>query len=426
MSALACILKNLDHEVIGSDSTNYYFTQQKLEENNIEMLPYNTANITKDIDVVVIGNAINASNVEFIEAKGKNLVCKSYKEVVADMCGCYNSIAIAGTNGKTTTTALTATMFEHKDKIVLIGDGTGYANKNADTFIFEACEYQNTFFEYSPNIGLINNIVMDHPDFFTSTEMLIASFQQFANNCETIIINNDDELCKYINHKDCVTFGVSNFDSDFVFKNIKQDKNGFCAELFVKGKMEGLVSFPFYASHMYLNTLACIAIGYICGLELDIILKNICKFKGAKRRFEITEIDKLRDFIVIDDYAHHPTAIDVTIDAIRQKYPDYTLNLFFQPHTFTRVNSFLSEFALSLAKADNVYLHEIFGSAREKDSEINITVVVDEVKKYKNEVYTNLDFIDTTKDKQIFAVLGAGDINNIIIPKIKEYLEGRK
>lgn len=419
MSALACILKNLEHEVSGSDSTNYYFTQQKLEENKISMLAYDTNNITSDIDVVIVGNAISEDNVEVIKAKELNLVMKSYKEVVADLATNFTSVAIAGTNGKTTTTALNAAMLGDSEKIVLIGDGTGYADAKPDMFLFEACEYQNTFHVYKPTIGLINNIVMDHPDFFTSDEMLIDSFQTFANGCEKIITNLDCEMSKNITHENKYTFSIIDNSADYYFDNITQTSSGFTANLYINGEMIKEVSFPFYATHMYSNTLATIAIGDLLGMEMDVILSNILTFKGAKRRFEIEVIDAEKEIVIIDDYAHHPTAIDVTIDAIRQKYPDYTLNLCFQPHTYSRVESFLGDFAISLAKADNVYLHDIFGSVREKTSEVNLQVMVDEIKKYKEVVYTDLSFIDTTKNKQIYAVLGAGDINNILIPQIK-------
>lgn len=419
MSALACILKNLNNEVSGSDSTNYYFTQQKLEENNIEMLTYDAANITNDIDIVIVGNAISSDNVEVIKAKELNLVTKSYKEVVADLAKDFTSVAIAGTNGKTTTTALNAAMLGDMEKIVLIGDGTGYADATAKMFLFEACEYQNTFHVYKPTIGLINNIVMDHPDFFTSDEMLIDSFQTFANGCEKIIVNLDCEMSKQITHANKYTFSIKDSSANYFFNNIVQTSSGFTAELFINNKLVKTVSFPFYATHMYSNTLATIAIGDLLGIDMDAILNNILTFKGAKRRFEIEVIDSEKEIVIIDDYAHHPTAIDVTIDAIRQKYPDYTLNLCFQPHTYSRVESFLGDFAISLAKADNVYLQDIFGSVREKTSEVNLDVMINEIKKYKDVVYTDLSFIDTTKEKQIYAILGAGDINNILIPQIK-------
>lgn len=419
MSALACILKNLKHEVSGSDSSNYYFTQQKLEENNIEMLAYDSLNITADIDVVIIGNAISSDNVEVIKAKELNLVTKSYKEVVADLAQNFTSVAIAGTNGKTTTTALNAAMLGDSKKIVLIGDGTGYADSDAEMFLFEACEYQNTFHVYKPTIGLINNIVMDHPDFFTSDEMLIDSFQTFANGCEKIVTNLDCEMSKNITHNEKYTFSIIDSSANYYFNNIVQTSSGFTAELYIDGQLAKEVCFPFYATHMYSNTLATIAIGHLLKMDLDVVIANILTFKGAKRRFEIEIIDEVKEIVIIDDYAHHPTAIDVTIDAIRQKYPDYTLNLCFQPHTYSRVESFLEDFAVSLSKADNVYLHDIFGSVREKTSEVNLQVMIDEIKKYKDVVYTDLSFIDTEKEKQIYAVLGAGDINNILIPQIK-------
>ncbi len=424
MTALACILKDMGNEVSGSDVSDIYFTDAKLDEKAITKLPFNAENITNEIDVLILGNAFADDHEEVLRAKELGIEVIRYFKFVAKFARKYDSIAIAGTNGKTTTTGLVTAMLRTESIISLIGDGTGAATKDAKHFVFEACEYKNTFHNYQPKIGLINNVEFDHPDFFKDIDHVVETYQGFADLCDQVILFNDDENCRKINGKNVTTFGIEN-DSDVMMKNVQKVQGGFNFDLVIHGKTVGSYSLPFAGDHMILNALASITIALVSKLDLEVAIENLATFTGVKRRFEIEVLDAENDIVMIDDYAHHPTAIELTIDAIRQKYPKSSVSVFFQPHTYSRTVAFLDEFAESLAKADDVYLADIFGSVREAAGDISINVLVDAVEKHGKKVHREVEFIKDIKENQVIAVLGAGNIDKLYKDKIRNIITGR-
>ncbi len=424
MTALACILKDMGNEVSGSDVTDIYFTDAKLDEKEITKLPFSSENITQDIDVLILGNAFADDHEEVVRAKELGIEVIRYFNFVAKLAREYNSIAIAGTNGKTTTTGLVTAMLKSEEIISLIGDGTGTATKDATHFVFEACEYKNTFHNYQPKVGLINNVEFDHPDFFKDIDHVIETYQGFADLCEQVIIFNDDENCRKITGENITTFGIEN-KSDVMMENVEKVQGGFNFDLIVKGERVGSYSLPFAGDHMILNALASITIALVNGMDLELAIENLATFTGVKRRFEIEVLDAEKNITMIDDYAHHPTAIELTIDAIRQKYPECSVTVFFQPHTYSRTVAFLDEFAESLAKADDVYLADIFGSVRETTGKISIDVLINAVEKYGKTVHRDVNFIKEIGANQVIAVLGAGNIDKLYKGKIRDIITGR-
>lgn len=418
MTALACILKDMGHNVSGSDVTNVYFTDAKLNEKNIKINEFSKENITNEIDVIILGNAFADDHEEILRANELGIEVIRYYKFVAKLAKEYRSIAIAGTNGKTTTTGLVTAMLQDQNIISLIGDGSGFASKEAEFFIFEACEYKNTFWNYQPKLGIINNIEYDHPDFFKDLNHVIETYQGFADRCETVLIFNDDANCRQIKADKLITFGIET-KSDVMFKNIEKIQGGFTFDLIIHGEEKGNYHLPFVGDHMVLNSLCSVAIAYVQGLDIETAISNLATFSGVKRRFEIEVLDQEKELVMIDDYAHHPTAIELTIDAIRQKYPDYTVSVIFQPHTYSRTIAFLDEFAESLTKADNVYLADIFGSVREAKGDIDINVLVDAVEAKGQKVMKSIDFIKDIEQKHIVAVLGAGNVDKLYKEKVR-------
>ncbi len=418
MTALACILKDLGNEVSGSDVESVFFTDAKLIEKEIEFVPFSANNIDDSIDVIILGNAFSDEHEEVLKAKELGIEVIRYFKFIGEFSRKYNSIAIAGTNGKTTTTGLVSAMLKDEELMYLIGDGTGKATANADTFVFEACEYKNTFLNYQPKIGLINNIEFDHPDFFTDLDHVIATYQKFADICDVVIVNNDDENVRKITANKLISFGIEN-EADVMMKNVVKSAAGFGFDLIIKDEMIGHYQLPFAGDHMILNALASITIAYASNYNLEQAIKNLATFSGVKRRFEIEVLDSENNIVMIDDYAHHPTAISLTISAIRQKYPKCTVSVLFQPHTFSRTEAFLDEFAESLATADNVYLADIFGSVRENSGTIGIEALIEATNKHNQKVEKDLEFIKKIKENHVIAVLGAGNIDKLYKDKIR-------
>ncbi|MGL4589738.1 MAG: UDP-N-acetylmuramate--L-alanine ligase [Mycoplasmatales bacterium] len=422
MCALAQILKDQGHNVTGSDIENKYFTDDILDRAGIKYLPFSETNITSEIDEVIIGNAFDETNVEVVKAMELGLKQYRYFEKLSTLVA-ETKIAIAGTNGKTTTTGLCASMFADQKLSYLIGDGTGFSKETtADYFIFEACEYKNTFFNYHPEIGLINNVELDHPDFFKTLEQMIESFQTFANNCQKIVVNGDDQNAMKLTHPNKIIFGIENESAHINAKNVEYLPTGIKFDLIIDNNLIGEKCLPFYGEHMLYNSLAAIGIAYACGLEYDRAIENLMLFHGVNRRFFEEVLDKENGIVLIDDYAHHPTAIELTINAVRQKYPDSIVTVLFQPHTYSRTAKFMEEFAESLVLADRIFLCPIFGSVRETEQTVTIDDLGDAIEKHGVNLERDLTFIETIKKNHVICMLGAGDIDKLYRPQIKELL----
>ncbi len=422
MSALAITLKQMGNNVLGSDVNTSFFTEKNLVKEKIDLFDFGEFDF-KGVDVVVLGNAFDETNLDYINAKSKGLKIIKYSEALNSLVKELNSIAICGTNGKTTTTGLMVSSFLDSSPSFLIGDGTGFGNKESKDFIFEACEYKSTFLNYDPNLILINNIEFDHPDYFKDLAHVIEVFNDFANKSNVVILNGDDENCRKINHPKKYFFGTTS-DCDLYCFDINYNSEGIKFKLDFKGEFLGEFKLPFYGQHMLYNSLGVILVNLIYNRDIKDIIKNLSTFKGVDRRFNEYKLND--DVILIDDYAHHATAIDLTLQAVRQKYSNYKIVTIFQPHTYSRVKSFFKEFAESLVKSDEIILLDIFASAREKENGISINLIKDEINNlgFEKKLKTFEDF-NGKENKVVFCLLGAGNIDLLYKDKIKEFYKNK-
>lgn len=369
MSALAILLKKLGHDVQGSDTSDFIFTQNNLKKEKIKILEYSEKNL-KGIDVVIVGHAfINSDNIELITARKKKLKMYEYNKFIAEFIEKYYSIAVSGTHGKTTTTSLIFNVLrEHFSAGTLIGDGTAFINKNSKYFVFEACEYQDHFLVYHPNVILVNNIEWDHVDYFKSERAFAKSFYKFIKNAkEQVIINGDDKYLKRLKGNNIVRFGLKK-GNDYRAKKITTSKEGISYELYHKKKLITKVELPYFGQHMVYNSLAAFATCSSVDVPVEKIIKGLLKFKGVKKRFAETIIN---DDVYIDDYAHHPSEIRATIKAVRQKYPGKKIIAFFKGDRYSRIKIFGKKIAKELAKADRAYVLE-FASFTKKEANVEI------------------------------------------------------
>lgn len=415
MGSLALLMHNVGYKVLGSDTNDYIFVQDHLEAAKIKILPFNSDNLTDsmvDNTVIVAGNAFNDDNVEISKAKKLNFNVKSYHEMLGYFMNFYKtSIGIAGSHGKTSTTGLLAHIFS---KIVrtdyLIGDGTGIGNKHPDYFVFEADEYRRHFMAYHPDYLIITNIDFDHPDYYKNLKDSIQAFEDVSKQAKKgIIAWGEDHNIRKINTDIPIYYYGLEPDNDFQAVNIKKKTSGLSFEVLHKGDPIGEFSVPLFGDHNILNALAVISASYLNKLDLNLVRQNLLTYQGVQRRFAE---EKVGNNILIDDYAHHPQEIKSTLDAVRQKYPNKELIAIFQPHTFSRMISFMDEFANSLKLADKVILTDIFESAREKDNgQISS-------KDLANKIGNDVDIISETyldplmqyKDA-VLLFMGAGDIH---------------
>lgn len=406
MSALAQILHDSGEKVQGSDVEKRFFTQEALEAKNIPIYPFSEENI-KDGYTVIAGNAFSEDHIEIKEAKRRGVTFYKYHEFLGEWLKQYTSIAVTGSHGKTSTTGLLAHVLNEAYPIsYLIGDGTGKGHMDSEYFVFEACEYRRHFLRYEPDYAIMTNIDYDHPDYFSSINDVFDAFQSMADNVKKgIIACGDDEYLLQIQAKvPAVYYGFS-ATNDFQAQNVTETEEGTEFDVFVRNTYYDTFTIPMYGDHHVLNALSVIAICHYEGIPVEDI-KKLKTFQGVKRRFTDKQVGNQ---IIVDDYAHHPIEVKVTIESARKKYPNRPIVAIFQPHTFTRTKIFLQEFADSLELADHVYLCDIFGSARENDGQLTIDDLQKRIPDSSILKISNVDILQNYPES-VLIFMGAGDI----------------
>jgi UDP-N-acetylmuramate--alanine ligase len=407
MSALAQVLHDMNFTVQGSDVEKHFFTQIALEKSGIKILPFQKENIKPGMTIIA-GNAFPDTHEEIQEAMKLGLPIVRYHRFLGDFMQNFISVAITGAHGKTSTTGLLAHVMEGaKATSFLIGDGTGKGEKDAEYFVFEACEYRRHFLSYFPDYAIMTNIDFDHPDYFANVNDVFSAFQEMALQVKKgIFAYGDDEMLQKIQAKVPVLFYGFDEENDYQAKNMVKTTSGTSFDVFIRNTFFDTFSIPTFGDHSVLNALAVIAVCHYEEINVDIVKEQLKTFQGVKRRFSEKSIDSQ---ILIDDYAHHPTEIKATLDAAKQKYPDREIVAVFQPHTFTRTQAFLEDFADSLKKADKAYLCEIFGSAREHHGKLSIKDLQNKIEGSEILTEQNTAILKQHKNSVII-FMGAGDI----------------
>lgn len=432
MSGLAEILLEEGFTISGSDAKESPLTDKLASEGVQISYPQSAANITAGIDVVVYTAAIHEDNPEFAAAKNAGLPMLSRAELLGQIMDNYaNSIAVAGTHGKTTTTSMLSQVLlaADSDPTISVGGILKAIHGNirvghSDVFLTEACEYTNSFLNFHPKYSLILNIEEDHLDFFKDLADIRHSFRRFAENTAeggTIIINGAitdyEEIVKDL-PVSVVTYGLTEA-CDYYPSDITFDEKGCATYTAVhQGRALTSVKLNIPGMHNVSNSLAVIAAALSLKIELSTITSGISQFTGTDRRFELKGMYK-DGVTVIDDYAHHPTEIAATLTAA-QNYPHKRIICVFQPHTYTRTKAFLKDFAKALSLADVIVLADIY-AARETDTlGISSKNIEDDLKALGKEAYyfPSFDEIENFLQKKcmngdLLITMGAGDVVKI-------------
>lgn len=340
MRGLAKYLKYLGHTVTGSD---------------LKTGGHKPENIASDIDVVVRTSAVNPGSEGWVEveaAKKKGIEVIKRSELIAELTKGKKLIAVSGMHGKTTVTAMAGLVLEaaNFDPTVLIGDEVKEFNDDvirigqSDWFVLEACEYDRSFLDFSPKILILTNIEEEHLDTYPGGLAEIKeAFIEYINHIpdDGLIIACSDDA----NIKDVLSRIKTKAKTIYYgFKSEKYNKLGF--DLSIPGQ------------HNILNALSVIALSDYVGIDRKLAEKTLAGFKGAHRRFELRGSFKGAD--LIDDYGHHPTEIESTIDALSERYPDKRKIVVFWPHQYKRILPLLNQFAQAFRKADQVIVLPIF------------------------------------------------------------------
>lgn len=373
-------------------------------------------------DLIVYTAAIMSDNPELIAAKASGVPCLERSDMLGLLTRRYSkAVCVAGTHGKTTTSAMIAqTLLEGGfDPSAFIGGkvkalgGSGRAGKS-DIFVVEACEFVDTFLKLSNDISVILNIDNDHLDYFGSIENSIKSFRKFASNSTgPVIVNGDDaNTMKAVEglDKEIITFGWSN-KNDYYAADVRflgGAKSGYTLMHHGKPICEIRLSIP--GRHNILNSMACAAVCLYLGMNPEEMAEHIDKFPGAGRRFEI--LGEVNGVTIADDYAHHPTEIAATLKAAKEM-DFHEVWAVFQPFTYSRTALLMDDFVTALSVADHVVMSEIMGS-REKNT-YNV-YTKDLAEKIPGSVWFNTfkEMADYTmshaKSGDLVITLGCGDV----------------
>lgn len=428
MSGLAEVLLRAGFAISGSDSQKSELTTQ-LEEKGIQVdYGQRPENIREGIELVVYTAAVHPDNPEFAAAKAKGIPMLSRAELLGQMMRNYqNAVGIAGTHGKTTTTSmLTDTLLAAgEDPTVSVGGILNSIGGNIrvgghELFVTEACEYTNSFLSFYPTMGIILNIEEDHLDFFKDLEDIRHSFRLFAEKIPAdglLVISSDIDryeditrglLCKVITFGNAASSGYS--ASDITYDELARAS----FTLLKEGKEAARIELGVPGEHNVYNALAVIALSFELGIPMDQIALGLKQFTGTNRRFE--KKGEIGGITIIDDYAHHPREIAVTLEAAKH-YPHKRIWCVFQPHTYTRTKAFLDEFAQALSIADKVILADIY-AARETDTlGVSSEDIADRIRQMGTDAYyiPSFDEIETfilenCTHGDLLITTGAGDI----------------
>ena len=431
MSGLAEILLDEGFTISGSDSKESDLTKH-LEAKGISVFyGQKASNIIPGIDLIVYTAAIHEDNPEFAQAKAQGLPMLSRAELLGQIMDNYEqSIAVAGTHGKTTTTSMISQiLLEAKtDPTITVGGILEAINGNlrvgeSEVFISEACEYTNSFLNFRPKYSIILNVEAEHLDFFKDLDDIRKSFHKFAANTladgATIIngeIDNYTEIVEGLPQR-IITYGL-NSSYDYYAENITYDEKA-CAIFSVMHDGQKImdVHLNVPGKHNVSNSLAAIALCDIMDIPNEAVISGLLKFGGANRRFQYK--GKIDGITIIDDYAHHPTEIKATLTAAAN-YPHERLVLVFQPHTYSRTKAFLDDFAEVLSMADVVVLADIYAAREQNTYGVSSKDILHLLKKKGTEAYYLPSFEEIEKfllknciNGDLLITMGAGNVVEI-------------
>ena len=426
MSGLAEILLYNNYKVSGSDANSTPITD-KLSKKGAKIFIGHSKDNIKDADLVVYTAAISKDNPELIKAKELNIPLMDRAEFLGHvMKGHKYNVAVSGTHGKTTTTSMLShiTMMAALDPTILVGGELDIINGNvrvgnSEYFITEACEYKASFLKFFPYMGIILNIDADHLDYYRDINHIYDTFHKFIDIIPEdgyLIANADDEKANKLSSLakcNVVTFGIEK--GEIRGKNLVYNNEGSASFDVYKNSIKLFhINLNVPGRHNVLNALASIAASLSLNIPFDQIIKGLESFKGTHRRFELKGIKE--GVTVIDDYAHHPTEIQATLNAALN-YPHNKIYCVFQPHTYSRTLTLLDDFASSFYNTDQLILADIY-AAREKDTgEISSDILGDKIR--ENGVNCRnfhsfddiVNYLNTTLCKgDLLLTIGAGDV----------------
>lgn len=470
MSALAYVLAKRKLPVSGSDLCHSHITQRLQEQGahifwtqdaaNLDFFqPAKSTNIDADADSnatpveqhsanrdanplpqVICSTAINPANSEYRAALDSGCPIFHRSDVLAGLIQEYHSVAVAGTHGKTTTSSLIGCLLYQAglDPTVVIGGEVNALGGNARLghgpyLVAEADESDGSLVKLAPQIGIVTNMELDHPDHYASLDQVIATFKTFAQHCHTLIGCID---CQTVREQlqPTISYSVqSELGADYTVDQVTYHHDGTTAQVWERGQLLGQLKLKLLGQHNLSNALAAVAVGRLLGLDFATIAPILTTFEGARRRFELR--GEAHGISFIDDYAHHPSEIQATLAAARLRAEQSEggkhrrIVAVFQPHRYSRTLVFLREFAQSFGNADLVLTTDIYSAGEADSGQINGQQLADAIAVHHPQVIyqPSLTAVSTALKEilipgDLVLFLGAGNLNRII-PELSTFYQ---
>ena len=443
MSALAYVLASRGLPVSGSDlrlshiterlekKGAYIFNQQQAE--NLSFFTSQNGGKATLLPQVVCSTAIGESNAEFKEAKALGCSIFHRSDILAALMNEHKGIAIAGTHGKTTTSSIVGYLLLKAgvDPSIIIGgevsawEGNAYVGKS-DYVVAEADESDGSLVKLSSHIGVITNIELDHPDHYSSLDQVVAIFDKFVAQCETVIGSIDCPTVRDRIKPDISYSLEADSGADYIATNIRENASGTTAEILERGKTLGDITVPLLGLHNLSNALAAIAVARQLGVGFEPLVTHMPNFGGARRRFEHRGFHN--EILFVDDYANHPTEVEATLAAAQVERTgsipsggDRKVVAVFQPHRYSRAATLLDEFAHAFEGADRIIVTDIYSAGETNTANITGEQVTEAIAKQRpnTEYHATLDAVKHTlttslSPGDIVIFLTAGNLNSII------------
>ncbi|MGX1928966.1 UDP-N-acetylmuramate--L-alanine ligase [Flagellimonas sp. 2504JD4-2] len=428
MSALARYFSFVGKQVVGYDKTKTPITDELVEnginvhfEDDLDLIPESFKNTENTL--VVFTPAVPGSHSQLQFFRDNGFEVKKRSEVLGIITKDTFCFAVAGTHGKTTTSCILAHILKETGTPLtaflggisedfnsnFVLDGTEYS-------VVEADEFDRSFLQLSPNVACITSMDADHLDIYGTDTALKQSFVDFTKKIKPeglLFVRKGLPIAGY-------TYGIED-DADYCIENISIERGTYIFDLITPSEVLKQVRFNKPGRHNLLNGLAAFAMAVQTGTPPHRLAKALGTFKGVQRRFSYQLKEK--DFVFIDDYAHHPTEINAVYDAVREMHPGDEITVVFQPHLFSRTKDFADEFASSLSKFDAILLMEIYPAREEPIEGVTSTWLLDKINNPKKKLVSKSNLIEEIKYSKtgVLVTMGAGDIG-LEVPKIKKEL----
>ncbi|MFZ3054858.1 MAG: UDP-N-acetylmuramate--L-alanine ligase [Minisyncoccales bacterium] len=407
ISALAKYYLAKGHEVSGSDLVDSKIIEDlKNKGATVFVGPHSPENI-KDYDLVVFSPAVKHDNPEIRESARKGIKALTYPQALGELTKEYTTIAVSGTHGKSTTTAMISLIMMEAglDPTVVVGTklkefgDSNFRMGKSEYLVIEACEHEASFLNYWPKIIVVTNIEEDHLDFYTNLDNIKKAFNEFVSHLrkDGVLIKTEETIIE--TDKKIINYSLNSFGDKREIEKLRE-----------------IIKIP--GDHNVLDALAALKVARVLGIKDEVSYNALSKYIGSWRRFEITQ---LPGFILIDDYGHHPTEILATLKGAREKYPTQKIFCVFQPHQYQRTyllfNDFVKAFKEVMEKklADKLFLIDIYDVAgresKEAKEKVSSKILAEAI---GNAQYVSNDALfEELNGGEVMIFMGAGDIYNL-------------